>query len=237
MNFEDLTLKINELIKDETKARTICSDFRTYFEFLVEENSKYNLTAITLESEVIAKHFYDSILPLFEFSFAGKKVIDVGTGAGFPGIPLLLCCPSINLTLVEPTTKRCVFLKALCLKLKLDNVTILNARSEDLPHNYIEKFDIGVSRAVSHLNIISELVLPFVKVNGYFIAYKGASFEEEIKEAGNCFKKLESKIENITKYMLDTDTIPRALIYLKKLKKIEHKYPRAYAAIKANPLK
>ncbi|MEG0977821.1 MAG: 16S rRNA (guanine(527)-N(7))-methyltransferase RsmG [Bacilli bacterium] len=237
MNFEELTLKINELIKDKTKASEICSDFRTYFDFLVEENSKYNLTAITVESEVIAKHFYDSILPLFEFSFAGKKVIDVGTGAGFPGIPLLLCCPSISLTLVEPTTKKCIFLEKLCSMLKLNNVTILNARSEDLPHTYIEKFDIGVSRAVSHLNIISELVLPFVKVNGYFIAYKGASFEEEIKEAGNCLKKLESRIEDIKKYMLDTDTVPRALIYVKKLKKIEHKYPRTYAVIKANPLK
>ena len=142
----------------------------TYFELLVEKNKVMNLTGITEENEVYEKHFYDSLLFSFDIDFSGKTLIDVGTGAGFPGLVLAICYPNLKVTLLEPLNKRCVFLSEVVTALGLQNVEIVNQRSEDYSKNNREKFDYATARAVARLNMLLELVMPLVKVNGTFIA-------------------------------------------------------------------
>ena len=145
------------------------NQFKIYYEFLISENEKYNLTSITNKDEVYIKHFYDSIQLENIINFEKKiDMCDVGSGAGFPSIPLKILYPNINLTIIEPTLKRCNFLKELCEKLKLENVTIINDRAENIKDL---KFDIVTARAVSNLPILLELCIPLTKGNAYFIAY------------------------------------------------------------------
>ena len=215
---------INDIINNDS--------FKKYYEFLKEENEKYNLTTITEETEVYYKHFIDSlsvenIVDLDNISFC-----DVGSGAGFPSIPLKIMHPTMHLTIIEPTLKRCNFLKELVNLLNLDDVEIINDRAENVKDRH---FDIVSARAVSSLPILLELCIPLVKVNGYFIAFKGSNYQEELTLSNNALKKLDAKLVDLYKYELSTYGTHYLLKVLKE-KETNKIYPRIYSQIKKKPL-
>lgn len=208
-----------------------------YYKILVEENKKINLTSITEKEEVYIKHFFDSLLLTKEIDMINvKTMIDIGTGAGFPGIPIKIMYPHISLTLVEPTNKRCVFLQKVIELLQLKGVTIINDRAENYIKDQREKYDLATARAVSSLNILSEIVIPFVKKDGIFIAMKGSNYQEEIENSIKGIKILNAKIEKITTYELPKNKGTRVFITIKKVKNTPIAYPRQYAKIKKQPL-
>ena len=227
---------------DFTKMRNILSDwnleltaekeqqFLTFYEMLVEKNKVMNLTAITEEDAVITKHFCDSLCLVKGFSDIEKTVslIDVGTGAGFPGIPLKITFPHLKVTLLDSLNKRVRFLEEVCERLDLENVTCVHARAEDGGRNkdLREKFDLCVSRAVANLSSLSEYCMPFVKVGGYFVPYKSGDIEEELAQAKKAVAILGGEIENVTGFELPGGEGSRSLIKIKKMKPISAKYPR-----------
>ena len=206
--------------------------FENYYNFLIEYNKKINLTAITNKNEIFIKHFIDS-LTISRFLQNSCKLIDVGSGAGFPGVPLKISNPDIELTLVESSKKKCEFLKDLSniLKIKFD---VINNRAEILSKNlnYREKFDICVSRAVANLRILSELCIPFIKINGIFIAMKGPSFEAEFENSIDIIQKLGCKINKIEQILLPENYGTRYLIFIQKIKSTPKIYPRSFSRIK-----
>lgn len=206
--------------------------FENYYNFLIEYNKKTNLTAITNKNEIFIKHFIDS-LTVSKFIKNSCKLIDIGTGAGFPGVPLKILNSNINLTLLESSKKKCEFLKELSGILKI-NFDIINNRAEILSKdlNYREKFDICVSRAVANLRILSELCIPFIKINGIFIAMKGPNFETELENSVNIIQKLGCKIKNIEKIILPYNFGTRYLIIIQKIKNTPKIYPRNFSQIK-----
>lgn len=204
--------------------------------FLLEYNQKVNLTAICGEKEVYIKHFYDSILPQ-EYFFEGAKVVEIGSGAGFPSLPLKIVRDDLNFTLIESTGKKCTFLNEAVDKLELSGVQVLNIRAEDggRMENLREKFDISVARAVARLNVLCEYCLPFVKVGGRFIAYKG-DCGEEIEESKNAVKILGGEIEKIEKYSLPENGGKRTVILIKKVCATPLLYPRGRGLERKKPL-
>lgn len=210
--------------------------FEAYYEILLEESQKYNLTSITSKEDVYLKHFYDSILLVKKIDITNKTIIDVGSGAGFPGIPLKIVSPSTKITLVEPTTKRANFLKMVIEKLNLKDIKVINDRAENIINDYRENFDFATARAVAPLNILLELLTPFVKVGGNIIALKGSSYQDELDVCNNAFKVLDVKISNIYHEELPENQGSRPIIVINKIKKTNIKYPRAYAQIKKKPL-
>lgn len=211
--------------------------FNQYYELLVEENKKYNLTNITEINEVYIKHFYDSLMMgKFVDLTNDVSLCDIGSGAGFPSIPLKIKYPNLKVTIIEPTQKRINFLKLVCEKLNLKDVTLICDRAETAIINYREKFDIVTARAVSNLSMLLELTIPFVKVNGIMVAYKGQAYNEEIENAKLAFEKLNSKVIYIHKYELINELGSRYLIEIKKNEKTNIKYPRRFAEIKKKPL-
>lgn len=210
--------------------------FDLYYEFLVSENEKYNLTSITKYSEVYAKHFIDS-LAMEEVVDLNQElsICDVGSGAGFPGIPLKIEHNNINLTIIEPTAKRVQFLYELTKKLELSNVNLINDRAENAT-DYREKFDITCARAVASMPILLELLVPITKVGGKIILYKGDKGLIELDESKNALKELKCTVEKIHDYDLPDDLGKRFLIVFKKDSKTNIKYPRRYSIIKHNPL-
>ena len=208
-----------------------------YFHLVESENKKFNLTAIKEETDFLVRHFYDSLTITKELTFKeNEKVMDLGTGAGFPGIPLAIYFPNTKFYLVETTTKKCNFLKMVCDQLNLNNVTILNYRCEELPSMYRNFFDYVVTRAVSELRIITELSIPFLKVGGELIAYKGINYETEIENAKNTFKILNASLKNVRPYELSLINQTRYFIMLEKNKNVDLKYPRNYSLIVKKPL-
>lgn len=216
-----------ETIKQNTK-------FKKYYELLVQENQKYNLTSITDEEEVYYKHFLDCATILNYFDLNDKIICDVGSGAGFPGMVLKILCPSMKLYIVEPLGKRCKFLELVKKELGLKDVFIINDRVEKM-NEYRECFDFVFARAVSNLSMLIELCIPIVKVKGYFVSMKGSNYQEEVNLANNALKKLDSKIENIYEYQLGSYGV-HSLIKILKNKKTSGKYPRSYAKIKNDTL-
>ena len=210
--------------------------FELYYEILKEESQKYNLTSITSKEEVYVKHFYDSILLLKKIDISNKTLVDVGSGAGFPGIPLKIVSPSTKITLVEPTTKRANFLKLVIEKLNLKDIEVINDRAENVIASFRESFDFATARAVAPLNILLELLVPFVKVNGSILALKGSSYQDELDVCNNAFRQLDINIEHIYHETLPKDLGSRPIIVINKNKKTNIKYPRAYAQIKKKPL-
>lgn len=207
--------------------------FEKYYKLLAEYNEKFNITAITEKEEVVYKHFIDSLYGAEMFKC--KKVIDVGSGGGFPSIPLKIFNDDLEMTLLEATGKKCEFLKTVCSELDLKNIKIINGRAEEyaLKEEFREKFDYCSARAVARLNVLCEYCLPFVKKGGSFIAYKGDA-EEEIKESEKAIETLGGKIENIlNKELLGAK---RTIIEIKKIKKTPEKYPRSNGKIRKNPL-
>lgn len=211
------------------------SQLNRYYKLLVEVNKVMNLTGITEENEVYEKHFYDSLVFTFNMDLANKSIVDVGTGAGFPGLVIAICYPSSKVTLVEPLTKRCNFLSLVVKELKLNNVVIVNKRSEDLIE-YRSCFDIATARAVARLNILLEIIMPLLKVNGIFVSLKGKQGEEEIVEAKNALMKLNCEVIDIQKINLFTDNDTRINIFVKLKGMIDKKYPRNYSQIKKKSL-
>lgn len=204
------------------------SQFEKYYELLIEWNSFMNLTAITDKDEVILKHFVDSLALLNYMDVNDNKLIDVGTGAGFPGIPLKIVCPGLEVCLVDSLNKRVKFLNNVIDTLSLDNINTIHSRAEDLAHNnvYREKFDLCVPRAVANLSTLTELCVPFVKPGGYFIPYKSEKSNEEIEAAGKAINVLGGKIDRIENYILPDSDINRTLIFIKKVSQSSTKYPR-----------
>ena len=210
--------------------------FYKYMNLLLEWNSKMNLTAITEENEVILKHFVDSI-SINKYLQDKNKIMDIGTGAGFPGIPLKILNAEKEFVLVDSLNKRINFLEEVKKQLKLENLELIHARVEDLAKNniYREKVDAVVSRAVANLRVLVEYMIPFVKKDGICICMKGPNIEEEIKEASNAIKILGGKIENIQNMMLPGN-LERNIIIIKKVENTPSKYPRKAGIPTKHPL-
>lgn len=213
--------------------------FQKYYELLVEWNKVMNLTAITEYKEVVDKHFIDSlsIEKAVDLNII-EKVIDVGTGAGFPGIPLKIVYPHLKITLLDSLNKRINFLNVVISKLKLENIEAIHGRAEDIAKDkkYREQFDISVSRAVANLSTLSEYSLPFVKVGGLFISYKAEKADEEIKKAEKAVSVLGGKIEKIIKFQLPETDIGRTLVKINKIKTTAKRYPRKAGLPSKEPL-
>lgn len=210
--------------------------FAKYYDYLISENEKYNLTAITQKDDVYIKHFIDSI-SLNKAYDLNKEVslCDVGSGAGFPGVPLKICYPNINVTLIEATSKRVNFLRNLTNLLNID-VNLINSRAEDCANFYREKFDVVVARAVANMPILLELLVAFVKINGYIVLYKGDKGIQELKESANALKILGCKCEDVVEYELPNNCGKRTLLKIKKISETNKRYPRRYAEINKKPL-
>ena len=222
---------------DESKAKAL----KEYKELLVEWNEKMNLTAITEDYEVIVKHFVDC-LECTHLITNEKKIIDVGTGAGFPGMPLAIYYPQIEFTLLDGLNKRLIFLEEVVNKLGLKNVKIVHARAEEAARNeeYFEFFDAVVSRAVANLPVLLEYTSPYVKVNGKCIVMKGDNAKEELNLAKNAMNILKLKnIENKEykySYTIDSEEYNRTILYIEKIGNTPNKYPRNYGQIKKKAL-
>lgn len=217
--------------------------FIKYYEMLVEKNKVMNLTAITEFNEVIVKHFIDSlalvkVVDKDDLS-NGVSIIDIGTGAGFPGIPLKIAFPNINITLLDSLNKRINFLKEVSEELGFEGIDFIHGRSEDFGRNpqYREKFDICVSRAVANLATLSEFCVPFVKVGGSFISYKAGDCGEEVKESMKAVEKMGGKIINQLEYMVPTSDLNRVLLFIEKEKATPKSFPRKAGTPAKEPIK
>ncbi len=212
-------------------------NFKTYYDMLLEYNEKMNLTAITEEDEVIVKHFADSLCLISKVGIKeNARVIDVGTGAGFPGIPLIIARPDLKLTLLDGLNKRLAFLNAVLEKIGM-SAEILHSRAEEganLP-KYREKFDFVTSRAVARQSVLTEYCLPYAKVGGVFVAMKGPKAGEELSESERAISLLGGKVKKVIDYSL-SDNSSRALIVTEKVSKTPQKYPRHNSQIKNKPL-
>lgn len=212
------------------------SRYRDYYEYLEEINQVMNLTSISGEQNVAQLHFLDCAALLGLEPFQGKKVIDVGTGAGFPGLALKVACPDMELTLLDSLDKRIKFLQELCGRLDLSYVNCIHSRAEEAPKELREGFDLAVSRAVARLNLLCELCLPFVKVGGAFIAMKGPETEEELREAKRGIAMLGGKAERVEKYTIPGTDVTHSAVIIRKLSPTPARYPRRWAQIKSKPL-
>ena len=210
--------------------------YRIYYDYLCEQNQVMNLTAITGEADSARLHFLDCAALLKQADFAGKRVIDVGTGAGFPGLALKVACPSIELTLLDSLDKRVRFLQALCEKLAFSDVRCLHARAEEAPAELRQSCDLAVSRAVARLNLLCELCLPFVKVGGLFLAMKGPDAKEELNEAKAAITALGGRSEGIRVYDVPGTDLQHNVIVIRKVNDTPARYPRRWAQMKKQPL-
>lgn len=233
---------ISNLKRYASQVNTDVSDiqaeqFYQYMNLLLEWNEKINLTAITEPSEIIIKHFVDSIT-INKHVKENAKVIDVGTGAGFPGIPLSIIRNDVNVTLMDSLNKRIKFLDEVVNEIKLGNVDTVHSRAEELGHNkdYREQFDIATSRAVAPLNVLLEYLMPFVKVGGYCICMKGSNIDEEIKNSKKALQLLSGEIVNIDSFELPETDYGRNVIIVKKVASNANKYPRKPGTPSKEPL-
>lgn len=237
-------MKIDEFISEIEKLNIDFDEkkldlLKKYADFLLEYNKKVNLTAIRDIEGVYLKHFFDSILVVNNTSINFNDInnlIDVGTGAGFPGVVIKIFFPHISVTLLDSNGKKTTFLEKLVNYLNLEGVTIINDRAENFVKNNRQKFDVSIARAVSELRIISELCIPLTKVNGYFIALK-SNYDEELKTATSTIEILGSKIETIREFELPKENSKRSVICIRVDSIINEKYPRPYDQIIKKPLK
>lgn len=232
--YEKMKSLSNNIDIEITKSQV--EKFYIYMIQLLEWNKKINLTAIEDQDEIILKHFIDS-LTIEKYIKNAKNIIDIGTGAGFPGIPIAIMNNNINITLLDSLNKRIKFLDNIIQKLELNNVIAIHGRAEDIAklEEYREKFDIVTSRAVAPFNILLEYMLPFNKVNGKSISMKGSNIEE-IENSSKALNELGGKIESIEKINLPNTEVQRNIIIIKKIKKTPNRYPRKAGIPKKEPL-
>lgn len=238
MNSIDLLRKgiesFNIIPTDEMVER-----FKVYSEMLVEWNKKMNLTNITEENEIITKHFLDSVSCVQSgIEFSGKKTIDVGTGAGFPGVPLKIAIPEIKLTLLDSLNKRVMFLNELMNKLGLE-CEIIHGRAEDYgkKHGYRESYDIVLSRAVANLSVLVEYTIPFAKNGGYLICQKGPGIFNETEEAKKAIEVLGGNLKDIVSTKIYSGDFTHYLALIEKVRICPGKYPRKAGMVEKNPIK
>ena len=211
--------------------------FYNYMNLLIEWNKKVNLTAITEPDEIILKHFVDS-LTISRYISDGTKVVDVGTGAGFPGIPLKIVRQDVDITLLDSLQKRINFLDEVINELDLEKITTIHSRVEDFGKDkkYREKFDIATSRAVANLSTLSEYLLPLVKVGGKVISMKGSLIQEELENSKNAIKILGGQIEKVDEFDLPNSDISRNIVLIDKIKNTPNRYPRKAGEPSKKPL-
>lgn len=239
MNFYDLMSKSAEDVGFQLTSEQY-EKFIIYMRLLQEWNEKINLTAIVEDEEVIKKHFIDSIKAFKRDEFkTAKTLIDVGTGAGFPGLPIAIMKDDINVTLLDSLNKRINFLNTVINRLGLSNATTIHSRAEDGARNIKlrENFDIATSRAVANMSVLSEFCLPYVKINGNFIALKGPSVDQEIKESIGAIKILGGELVDICEVNIEGTELRHNLVVVKKINECSKKYPRKAGSITKNPLK
>lgn len=212
--------------------------FHIYMELLLEWNKILNLTAITDEDEIILKHFVDS-LTVLKYINEYDKIIDVGTGAGFPGIPIAIMMPNVKITLLDSLNKRINFLNEVIRELDLKNVETIHSRSEDCGKDmlYREKYDVSIARAVANLSTLSEYLLPFVKIDGKMICMKGSEIDEELKNAEYAIRELGGEFALKDEFELPDSDIKRNIIIVKKVKYTPKMYPRKAGLPSKEPLK
>lgn len=239
MNIEEFSKELTKLaskIEIELSLDEIEKLYK-FMNLLLEWNEKINLTAITEPEDIILKHFVDSIT-IKKYIKNENKVLDIGTGAGFPGIPLKIISSDTNFTLVDSLNKRIIFLNEVCDKLKLDKIENIHSRAEELAKNkkYREQYDIVTSRAVARLASLVEYMLPFVKVGGRCICMKGSNVDEELIEAKKAINVLGGKIEKVDKFLLPNSDIERNIVIIKKIKNTSSKYPRKPGTATKQPI-
>ena len=217
---------------------TMQEQFEEYKKLLLEWNEKINLTAITEEDDIILKHFVDS-LTISKYIEEGKSIVDVGTGAGFPGIPIKIERENVDVTLVDSLNKRIIFLNDVIEKLKLEKITTLHFRAEEFGQNkkYRESFDIATSRAVANLSTLVEYLLPLVKVGGKCICMKGSDIKEELEESKKAIEILGGEIEKVEEFTLPESDIKRSIIIISKKSSTPKKYPRKPGTPAKEPIK
>lgn len=206
-----------------------------YGELLIEKNKVMNLTAITEPKDVATLHFLDCAALLTLTNFKGRKVADIGTGAGFPGMVLKIVEPEMDITLLDSLNKRIDFLKEVCAELSVD-ANCVHGRAEEFAAEHRESYDIVTSRAVANLRMLSELCLPLVKVGGYFLAMKSVESDGEIDEAKKAIATLGGRVEKCVDYAIPSTDVRHRLVFVQKVAETPKKYPRAFAKIKKSPL-
>lgn len=236
---KEKALKLNIELSDKQLEQ-----FSIYYDMLIETNKVMNLTTITEKEEVITKHFLDSIALAFvypEITNVSKKmnILDLGTGAGFPGIPLKIVYPHLDIVLMDSLNKRVKFLQEVIDKLELCDISAVHGRAEEAARNvyYREQFDLCVSRAVANLSTLSEYCLPFVKIGGMCISYKATEIEEEVKEASKAIFVLGGKYVETKKLVLPNSDIERAFVFIKKKQGTPKAYPRKAGTASKEPIK
>ena len=227
LNIMQITEYLNLIEKNRKK-------FETYFEELISYNDKVNLTAITERNDVFTKHFLDSILSIDAIP-ENAHIVDVGTGAGFPSLPIKIVRPDVNITMVDSLNKRVTFLNNICNKLKIKSTNV-HSRAEDYAKNNREKFDVAVARAVAKLNTLLEYLLPLVKVGGIVIAYKGSNVGEEFIEAENAMNILGGKVVKSIRFDLPNNYGERHLLIIEKIKPTPKEFPRDKNQPKTKPI-
>lgn len=237
MNFNDEIISAFQSINIQLNEKEIKS-FKSYMDLLLEWNSKMNLTAITKPDEVILKHFVDSCT-ISKYIKKEDKLIDIGTGAGFPGIPLKIVNNDIHITLMDSLNKRINFLNEVIDKLALKNINSIHSRAEDLAKdkNHREAYDVAVSRAVANLSTLVEYMLPFVKVGGRCICMKGPNIDEELKCAKGAISKLGGKLKEIYNFNLGNTDNERNIVIIEKIMPTSTKFPRKAGLPSKEPLK
>lgn len=229
--------KVNELSIELNDKQV--SQFIRFYELLVEWNKVMNLTGITEYEQVVEKHFVDSLSIVKSIDIKNvNRVIDIGTGAGFPGIPLKIAFPHLKITLLDSLNKRIKFLNAVIVELGLEDIHTIHGRAEDFAKQaeYREQYDLCVSRAVANLSTLSEYCLPYVKVNGLFVPYKSGDIEEELNSSKKAVQILGGKIENTIKFELPGTDIGRSFVNIKKIKNTGKKFPRKAGLPSKEPL-
>ncbi len=236
------TMQLEELLQSGLPELGIPAEaeilrrLRIYHDNLEETNKVMNLTAISGEEDVARLHFLDCAALLQYADLKGKRVIDVGTGAGFPGLVLKALCPEIELTLLDSLDKRIHFLQQSCGLMGLDDVLCLHARAEEVTPDRRGAYDVATARAVAGLNVLSELCLPYVKKGGLFLAMKGPDCAAEVKEAGKAIARLGGKVEAVKDYVIPGTEIHHAVVLIRKVADTPKQYPRRWAMIKKQPL-
>lgn len=235
MNLNEFIIKVRELGIELNQEQI--NQFNQFYDLLIKYNKVMNLTGITEYEEVLEKHFYDSLTAAKKVDFNNSTLVDIGAGAGFPCIPLKIAFPSLKISVVDSLNKRIIFLQTVIDEIGLKNIYCYSMRGEDFAKLHREEFDYVTARAVARLNILNEICLPLVKVNGMFIAMKGNDGLIEIDECPNAFKKLGAKIEYIDEFYLPQEQSKRINIFIKKENKTNPIYPREFSKIKKSPLK